>query len=279
MPVGIVKFAGYRQYEKVRVEASNAIMGLLAGAQMATHMLQLTEGSDRLLPEIFPGIPHIGRFNLTTTAARDILAAGDVHLGAMAVPYALAIHEDYLKTCLHLLQRGGVRLTKQPGDFKLFNQHEEVERATRQSFNGASLQQLHTLRLMRNCTIHEGGRADSTLINHLATLVIAAESGWVNLAQRSPCSLQLGDEVTFGAGEMMVALAVTHALAKEANQFLQAAVARGFWADLVIEDLKDEYPSALKAPDAKRRAKGFAQFNYGVLQLNDNEIGDAMSRS
>ena len=52
----------------------------------------------------------------------------------------------------------------------------------------------------------------------------------------------------------MVALAVTHVLAKEANQFLQAAVPRDVWADLVIEDLKDEYPSALKAPDAKRPA-------------------------
>lgn len=37
---------------------------------------------------------------------RAILAAGDTHLGAMAVPYALAIHEDYLKTILALLQRG-----------------------------------------------------------------------------------------------------------------------------------------------------------------------------
>jgi hypothetical protein len=37
----------------------------------------------------------------------------------MAVPYVLAIHEDYLKTCLALLQRGGISLkTKKPGDLK-----------------------------------------------------------------------------------------------------------------------------------------------------------------
>jgi hypothetical protein len=71
--VGIVQFANYRQYELARIEASNAVMGLLAGARMAAHMLQLTEGSDRLLPEIFPQIQHIGRLNLTTEAARDIL--------------------------------------------------------------------------------------------------------------------------------------------------------------------------------------------------------------
>jgi hypothetical protein len=52
-----VRFADYRQYEQVRIEASNAVMGLLAGAQMAAHMLQLTEESDRPLPEMFPQIP------------------------------------------------------------------------------------------------------------------------------------------------------------------------------------------------------------------------------
>lgn len=124
--MGIVRFADYRQYEQVRIDASNAVMGLLAGAQMAAHMLQLTEGSDRLLPEIFPSIPHIGRLSLTSEAAREILVEGDIHLGAMAVPYALAIHEDYLRTCLTLLQRGGISLSKSPGDFKLVSQHEET---------------------------------------------------------------------------------------------------------------------------------------------------------
>ena len=125
----VVRFADYRQYEQVRTEASNAVMGLLAGARMAEHMLQLTEGSDRLLPEMFPQIPHIGRLNLKTGAARGILAAGDTHLGAMAVPYALAIHEDYLRTCLTLLKRGGANLYKPPDDLKLAFQHAEMERS------------------------------------------------------------------------------------------------------------------------------------------------------
>lgn len=115
----IVRFGAYRQYEQTRTEASNAVMGLLAGAGMAAHMLRLTDGSDRLLPEIFPKVAHIGRFNLTTDAAREILTAGDVHLGAMAVPYALAIHEDFLKTCLGLLQRGGAQLSKPAEDMTL----------------------------------------------------------------------------------------------------------------------------------------------------------------
>lgn len=99
----VVRFPGYRDWEEKRVEASNAMMGLLAGAQLAAHLLKLTEGSNHLLPEVFPQVDHIGRFNLTTQEASAILASADTHLGAMSVPYALALHEDYLKTCLGLL--------------------------------------------------------------------------------------------------------------------------------------------------------------------------------
>jgi hypothetical protein len=276
--VGIVQFADYRQYEQVRVDASNAVMGLLAGAQMAAHMLQLTEGSDRLLPEIFPSIPHIGRLSLTTEAARKILTEGDIHIGAMAVPYALAIHEDYLKTCLTLLQRGGISLSKSPGDIKLVSQHEEIERATGKAFTAASLEQLHTLRLMRNCTIHSGGRVNNALFNKLASWPPDAERGWVKLTHRSPRSLQVRDTITFGHGEVLIALAVTKTLAREANQFLQPALPRNLWADLVIEDLQTEAPKALTAPDVLRRATGVARFHYGLLKLTETEISDALKR-
>lgn len=276
--MGIVRFADYRKYEQVRIEASNAVMGLLAGSQIAAHMLQLTEGSDRLLPQMFPRIPHIGRLNLTTYAARDILANGDVHLGAMAVPYVLAIHEDYLKTCLTLLSRGGRRLSRPLRDLKLFNQHKEIEAVTGNTFTATSLQQLHTLRLMRNCTIHSGGRVDSSLADQLAGWTAATEAGWVKLTHRSPCALQPGDSITFGHGEVLIALAVTKILARQANQFLQPALPRNLWADLVIEDLAAENPSALAAPDVVRRARGLARFHYGPLGLTGTEIDDALKR-
>jgi hypothetical protein len=38
----IVEFLAYRRYESTRAEANNAMMGLLAGAQLA-HLLKLTE--------------------------------------------------------------------------------------------------------------------------------------------------------------------------------------------------------------------------------------------
>jgi hypothetical protein len=276
--VEIVRFADYRQYEQVRTEANNAVMGLLAGAQMAAHMLQLTEGSDRLLPEIFPQIPHIGRLNLTTAAAGNILDAADTHLGAMAVPYVLAIHEDYLKTCLTLLERGGMRLSKSPDDLKLAAQHAEIQRVTGQTFTTASLEQLHILRSMRNCTIHSGGRADSALVNKLAAWSADAEAGWVKLTKRSPGTLTVGDTVTFSHGEVVIALAVTKVLALEATGFLGTALPKDLWADLLVEEMVAETPSILSAPDALRRASGRARFYYGPLMLGASDITRAIAR-
>src|SRR4051794_22548503 len=165
----VVRFPAYREYEQTGTEASNAMMALLAGAQLASHLLQLTEGSARLLPEVYPRVPHIGRFNLTSEAARGILDAADVHLGAMSVPYALAIHEDFLKICLGLLEHAGRVNPGTANNVKLANQHETIEQATGGKFGADSFAQLDVLRRMRNCTIHAGGRASSSLVNAIAT--------------------------------------------------------------------------------------------------------------
>lgn len=274
----VVRFAAYRTYEAARVESSNAMMALLAGAQLASHLLQLSDGSSRLLPEMYPRVPHIGRFNLTSDAARTILDAADSHLGAMGVPYALAIHEDYMKTCLVLLERAQLCPSRTAERTKLHAQHARVASVTGGTFNADSIAQLDTLRLMRNCLIHEGSRADSTLINQVATWSPSTEAGWVKLAKRSPRTLCVGDPVGFGHAEMILTLAVTKTLDREANEMLQAPLPRTLWADLVVEDLMADDPSAVRAPDATRRLKGFARYHYGSLMLTEAELTAALAR-
>jgi hypothetical protein len=276
--VGIVRFAAYRQYEQTRTEASNAMMALLAGAQLASHLLQLTEGSDRLLPEVYPRVSHIGRFNLTSEAARVILQAADTHLGAMSVPYALSIHEDYLKTCLVLLERAGRCSPGTADRLKLHAQHAEVEGATGGRFVADSLAQLDTLRLMRNCTIHSGGRASQSLVAKIAGWTSTTEAGWLRLAKRSPRGLRVGDTVAFAHGELIMALAVTKELARQANQLLQPALPRHQWADMVVDDLVDSDQHVLRTPDRLRRARGLARFHYQDVGLTSSELTDALAR-
>lgn len=274
----VVRFAAYRDYERNRTDASNAMMALLAGAQLATHLLQLTEGSNRLLPEVYPRVQHIRRFNLTSSAARDILSSADVHLGAMSVPYALAIHEDFLRTCLSMLEHAGRVPAGTADSSKLANQHPLVEQATGGIFNPDSLTQLDTLRRMRNCTIHAGGRANASLISAICTWTPTVQADWIRLAQRSPRGLQSGDRVEFGHGELILSLAVTKRLAREANQLLQPALPAAHWADLVVEDLLTDQPGALARPDALRRLRGLARYHYQPLALTDADLTAAIAR-
>src|SRR4051812_444630 len=136
---GEVRFPAHRQYELTRIEISNAMMALLAGSQLAAHLLKLTEGSTRLLPEVFPRVEHIGRFNLTSGVARKILDDAESHLGAMAVPYALALHEDYLKSCLHMLEDAGKVPRGTAERAKLAFQHQKIEQASNAQFSPDSL--------------------------------------------------------------------------------------------------------------------------------------------
>lgn len=282
MRTAVVRFADYRLYEERRIEASNAMMGLLAGAQLASHLLQLTEGSERLLPEVFPRVAHIGRFNLTTEEARAILTAADTHLGAMSVPYSLALHEDYLKTCLELLARGGCCTTAQAerAKAKLALQHRGIEAATGGAFHLDGLAQIDTLRLMRNCMIHQGGRASPALISKVQSWSVSTETAWVKLAKGTLRHLQVDDPVRFGHAELILSLAVTKSLAREANVLLQGALPRALWADLVLEDLRMSDPGFTgDGVQLLRKLRGMARFNYGPIKLTEPELSAAIARS
>lgn len=274
----VVRFPGYRDWEGKRVDASNAMMGLLAGAQLATHLLKLTEGSSHLLPEVFPRVDHIGRFNLTTEEASAILASADTHLGAMSVPYALALHEDYMKTCLDLLGRAGLCSQSTVANTKLAGQHPKIAELTGGSFNADRLAQLDTLRIMRNCMIHDGGRANSILMTKVASWSPNTEALWTRVAP-SLRGITLGDRIEFGHQQLILALAVTKFLSREANALIQPVVPRDLWADVVVEDVAEQNGGALPPlPERMRKIRGVARFDYTPLQLTDTELQAALER-
>lgn len=253
----VVRFPGYREWERRRVEASNAMMGLLAGAQLASHLLKLTEGSSHLLPEVFPQVDHIGRFNLTTEEASTILASADSHLGAMSVPYALALHEDYLKTCLALLCRAGHCSSSEVENTKLAGQHPKIAERSGGSFDPDRLAQLDTLRIMRNCMIHDGGRANANLVARVDDWSQTTEELWVKVAPTMR-GIRAGDPINFGHRQLILTLAVTKYLSREANVLIQPVVSRELWADVVVQDATLQYGAA--EGGRLRKVRGLARF-------------------
>jgi hypothetical protein len=272
-------FLAYREHEARRVDVNNSMMALLAGSQLATHLLHLSKGSSRLLPEIYPSVPHIGRFNLTSEAANKILTAADIHLGAMAVPYTLGLHEDFMRTCLAILKRSGAVSGSAIRATSLAGYHDLIAATAGGSFDTVSREQLSVLRLMRNCVIHAGGRASPELATALSTWTPEAEKTWVDLAGRNPSGLRKGDRVLLGHAEMVIALAVTKRLDRNANELLQRGVTRDVWSDLVVEDALVTEPRLLSTADSLRKIRGLARRHYGVLSLTDDELRDAVGRA
>ncbi|QVI19686.1 hypothetical protein KHQ06_25435 [Nocardia tengchongensis] len=267
----MVRFRSFREYEEHKAEANNAMMALLAGAQLSAHLLRLSEGSERLLPEVFPAVEHIHRFSLKPDRAREILLSADAHLGKMAVPYVLALHEDYMRTCLGLLHANNL-CSKASTKGNLVDLHPSFETVTGHVFNEDMKCYMTALRLMRNAVIHNGSTVTEALQDELALWTPQQEKGWLELAKRNPRTLQVGDRIDFGHGEMIAALAITKRLDREANLGLQAKLSRPCWAKMVFDEVFADHPQMVGNPKALRTAKGVARHHYAPLQLTDAEL-------
>lgn len=272
-----MKYAEFRKYLELRQGANNSIMALLAGSKLAAHTLQLTTGSERLLSEIFPQVEHIDRFDLRTDSAQRILSDAELHLSTMAIPYVLAIHEDYLMHCCGLAVEAGVLSRTKYRDVKARSMHETLAIAVGMSFSAESLELFHIVRSMRNSQIHEGGFANQELVDAVTAASATATSLWTKLARPNVFSISLGSRIVFGHQELVGSLAVTHRLAVEANEMLQVAYPTGKWAGRLVADAVEQLPPLTGNPNQKiRKLKAFGRRFYDGANVSDPELENAV---
>ncbi|NKY38136.1 hypothetical protein [Cellulomonas septica] len=274
--MAIVKYPRYRQYEGQRIQTNDTVMGLLAGSALASRTLGLTSGSDLVLSQIFPQIPHIERFNLKTATAQSVLDNAEPLLGILAVPQVLAIHEDLLRSMLELLAEAEPRFKPLLDNFKTFNAHERIESATGAALSTESVALFHLVRVARNTHIHSGGRADTALVNRIEATEPGVMATWQSITRTPFPAYRLGDPVTLGLAELIGILALTKRLAEEANVALQTALPRSVWATIVVRDWASEGHRGNRDQEP-RALVGYARHNYGPLQLTPAELEEAKS--
>lgn len=264
MPRGpLVHFPAFRHHEDARKEANNGMMALLVGAQVSAQFLELSRGSSKLLSEIFPAISHIKRLDLKPDDAQPILRGAEEHLGAMAVPQALAIHEGFILDCLELLGASSA---------KAFEMHNKLATYTGGSFDAGSLSQFHVLREMRNSIIHRSGIADQRLVDKIGELTPTSDGDWRKHAGRSPRGVRIGDRITLMLGELVLALATTKALAREANRMLITAVPFAKWAEVIVDDHLQQTPGQLDRHQRRRAILGLRRFHYSAVTVGESEL-------
>lgn len=276
----VVRFQIYRQYEESRQRANDAMVALLAGSQLAAHTLKLTAGSDRLLPEIFPAVPHIGRFNLRTAAAAEVIDAAGPHLATVTVPYALAIHEDFAMQCIDWI-RVTQNMTSQSGaraPVTAATMHEILALMLAGSYGpraAVDLELFHMYRKIRNCHVHAGGRASAALRRPVGALSPDAWARWLDLTAREPSALIAGDTAEYCLLDVFSIFAVTKELGRGINALLQTGLPRSQWAEVCVDDYR-ERTSRIPNSDAWGRGLvGFARNNYGALALTAQELFQA----
>lgn len=275
-----VRYLHFRMYESQRSEVNTAIMGLLAGSQLASHLLQLTTGSDKQLSEIFPNVDHIHRFNLKSSHARDILSDAENYLASMALPYVLSLHEDYMITTARLLRQNNIMTRQVFEQLKSADVHEEFEQAAGSEFSADSLVLFHLFRLLRNSQIHEGGRASAQLVTHLSLIMGSVETLWTTLTGSPTLALRRGEEIQLGQKELGAALAITKRLAEEANASLLSVLGRNSRIDLMVNDLRTVNTSLPRNKNQLlRKSKGYARMYYAALDFTEQEIADGLKRA
>lgn len=194
----------------------------------------------------------------------------------MSIAYALALHEDHMKTSLSMLADAAVISRRRARDAHAAGQHALLQEACGSHLDPLPLEQLDVLRRMRNAVIHDGGRVSPGLTASVASLSSGALAGWTKAAGRDPSVLRPGDRLRFGHGEMILALAVTKNVERGVNRLLQLGLPRATWIDIAVRDAVSSLPDVLRGNAAPRKVHGFARHHYGPLAISRDEVAVAL---
>lgn len=270
-----VLYPAYRTYTDTRVVVNNAMMALLAGSRLSSHTLQLTAGSKRTLAELFPAVEHIGRFNLRSDVARSLLHEADHHLASVALPYALATHEDFVMSSIKLLRQEGGHLQTGGKPIKAWNMHRVLFSSASHQLPTDWLENFDLLREMRNCTIHAGGRAQARLNAQIAAMGTASSSVWRRLNNQEPADVVDAGNVRLIAEHIFTAFAVTKGLGRAVNAALSSALPRSSWARIAVEDFQETTSRLKNSSGWYRSLLGYTRTNYAPLELTSGELEQA----
>lgn len=271
-----IRYPAYRAYVESRVTVNDAMVALLAGSRLAAHTLSLTAGSTATLGELFPAVPHINRFNLRSDAARALLADADSHIASVAVPYALATHEDFVMGVLDFLKNEGWTLARHGKPVRAWNMHTVLFETLGESDPADWLESFHVLRLMRNCITHEGGAANDDLRAAIAAMGHSARAGWENLNQGlSPEAVEFNGRLALTAEHVFASFAVTKGLGRAINALLARQLPRPLWARIVVEDYNAQTGKFKNSSGWRRALIGYARMNYTGVQISDAELETA----
>lgn len=278
--MGEINFRRYREYVDARVDANNAMIALLAGSRLAAHSLQLHAGSPHQLPGLFPAVKDIDRFNLLPDHASGLLLDADAHLSAVAIPYALAVYEAFVKDAVAMLKDEGYTVASDRNALNAGRMHQTLFGAAGTEQPEDVIRLFHVLRCLRNAQIHHAGNVTSEVTESIDTLSEQQRMRWESLTMGPVEAMIVEGKLRFSLGQLIAAFAVTKEAARRINALLAQKISRSGWAAIAVSDFAEEATHPRHSRQWKRGLEGFARFHYlGGLSLTSQELENAARKS
>ncbi len=251
---------------------------LLAGSRLAAHTLQLTEGSTSTLGQLFPAVEHIARFNLRSDAARAFLLNADHHVASVAVPYALATHEDFVFGTLDILADTGRVLLTHGKPIKAWNMHSILFETCGENEPDEWMQSFHVLRELRNCITHDGGLVSERLRAAINDMGVQARTGWQELNDgQLPEAMEEHGRLRLTAQHIFSAFAVTKQLGRVINSVIGTELNEDEWAHVIVLDFGSATRKTRNSSNWRRSLVGYARNYYAKLEVAESAL-EAASR-
>lgn len=254
------------------------IWAMIVGSNMAASTLEATRDSSQTLSKLFPEIAHVKRFDMRSDSAKKLMGSAETEMSTMGMTYAIALHEDFVKSCLAMLLPLGRISNGKLNDANTSNAHEIMSDATGHNFDPDALALFHVTRLIRNCHIHAGGKVSKQLVATCAALEPSQIALWESLTGETYIAPVLGSPALVGVGGLIATLAVGKRLSYDVNLALQAVIPRSTWADMAATEYFQLGSKNPKDPAALRSLRGYLRGGFGALKLTDSELKAAIDR-
>lgn len=272
-----VLFPAYRKYYASRVQVNDAMAALLVGSKLAGHTLSLTVGSNATLRQLFPSVEHIERFNMKSDLAREFLNSADHHIASVAVPYALATHEDFVMEMLATLKSEGRTLVTHGKQVRAWNMHAVLFESCGETEPDEWIQSFHALREVRNCITHAGGGVSTRLNEAIAAMGAEARSGWAGINGGMPpeAVADADGQLVLTAELVFTAFAVTKRLGREINAVLCREYEIDEWARVAVLDYASQTSKPRNSSSWRRSLVGYARKFYAAANVTEESLETA----
>jgi hypothetical protein len=190
----------------------------------------------------------------------------------VALPYALAVHEDFVISTLDWLKKLRVRLPPHPKGIKAWNMHEVLFSSVQKAEPQPDMALFHMLRVMRNAQIHNGGEVTKELTDLVFALDALASQRWEQLTEDPPAILTSNTKLIFTARHIFTAFAVTKSLGRSINEAIQGTIPCGEWARLAVEDFSSHCKKPRNSDNWMKSLLRSSKAQYGPANLTDGDL-------